>query len=362
MITPIEIQSKTFKSGGLGYDKKDVDGFLREVLRSYEQIYRENMELSDKVAVLTEGIQYYKTIEKTLQKALVLAEKTAEDTKSAALEKAKAIEKEAHTRSQLIVADAKNELEHIHNQTIQLIQQYEKYKQQFKHLALAQTELIESECFNINIAQLDAFIDTKQAGVAKKESPQDLAMKQEERRSVEQGQAEQRQIDPRQAEQRQVETRQAGQRQVEPRQAEQRQVEQRQVEQRYSDNRHSDDKHTDYKHTETKHSDRIHSDHKHSVYRPSENNQYDYNQVDSRQPMQKKEKQYSKQEDFQVEMEPSYFDALEQVSATQEDMDRSYGNVNRYDKEDEEDYPYDQKNELENQDEFSFINLVDEED
>ncbi|MBQ6024627.1 MAG: DivIVA domain-containing protein, partial [Lachnospiraceae bacterium] len=83
MLTPVEIQAKTFKSGGLGYDKKDVESFMREVTRSYEILYRENMELKDKVAVLNEGIQYYKSIEKTLQKALVLAEKTAETTKEA---------------------------------------------------------------------------------------------------------------------------------------------------------------------------------------------------------------------------------------------------------------------------------------
>ena len=91
MLTPIELQSKTFKSGGLGYDKKDVDSFMKEVLHGYETLYRENMELSDKISVLNEGIQYYKTIEKTLQKALVLAEKTAEDTRIAALREAKSI-------------------------------------------------------------------------------------------------------------------------------------------------------------------------------------------------------------------------------------------------------------------------------
>lgn len=163
MITPIEIQSKTFKSGGLGYDKRDVDGFMKDVLSSYETLYRENMELNDKISVLTEGIQYYKTIEKTLQKALVLAEKTAEDTKAAALKNAKNIENEALTKAQLIVADAKNELEHVHNQTIQIIQQYEKYKAQFKSLAAAQIDLLESDSFSINVARLDAFIPTAEA-------------------------------------------------------------------------------------------------------------------------------------------------------------------------------------------------------
>lgn len=157
MLTPIELQSKTFKSGGLGYDKKDVDGFMKEVLQGYETLYRENMELSDKISVLNEGIQYYKTIEKTLQKALVLAEKTAEDTRIAALREAKSIENEAHTKAQLIVADAKNELEHIHKQTIQVLQQYEKYKAQFKNLAAAQIEVLESDSFSINIARVDTF-------------------------------------------------------------------------------------------------------------------------------------------------------------------------------------------------------------
>lgn len=158
MLTPIEIQNKSFKSGGLGYDKRDVDQFINEILNSFEALYRENMELNDRVSTLNQGIQYYKGIEKTIQKALVLAEKTAEDTKQAALRNAKSIENEALTKSQIIVADAKNELEHIHNQTILLLQQYDKYKAQFKNLAAAQIELLESDSFSINVARLDAFI------------------------------------------------------------------------------------------------------------------------------------------------------------------------------------------------------------
>ena len=33
MITPVEIQSKAFKSG-IGYDKKDVDSFINEILEN----------------------------------------------------------------------------------------------------------------------------------------------------------------------------------------------------------------------------------------------------------------------------------------------------------------------------------------
>ena len=158
MVTPVEIQNKSFKSGGLGYDKRDVDNFMRDILNSYEELYRQNMELKDRVAVLNEGIQYYKTIEKTLQKALVLAEKTAEETRNNAAKEAKRIEKEATTKANIMLADAKNELEVLHQQTISLIQQYEKYKLQFKNLANAQIEMLSSEAFSINIQNLDAFV------------------------------------------------------------------------------------------------------------------------------------------------------------------------------------------------------------
>lgn len=154
MITPIELQSKTFKTG-LGYDKKEVEGFLNSLLKDYETLYKDNMELNDKLNVLNEGINYYKEIEKTLQKALILAEKTAEDTKAAATKQARAIEEEARTKAQLIVADANNELQRLQLQIKQLVMQYDAYKAQFKHLAAAQCEFLDSESFQIHMPDFD---------------------------------------------------------------------------------------------------------------------------------------------------------------------------------------------------------------
>lgn len=158
MITPIEIQNRTFKSGGLGYDKRDVDQFMKELLASYENLYRENVEMKDKISSLTDALQQYKYIEKTLQKALVLAEKTAEDTKQLAQKEAKRIEKEAQLKYQIVLGDAKNELNRIHKQTMKLMQQYEMYRAQFKNLAKAQIELIESESFGLSVANVDELL------------------------------------------------------------------------------------------------------------------------------------------------------------------------------------------------------------
>lgn len=157
MITPIEIQNKVFKSGGLGYDKKDVDNFMNEILENYEELYREKMEMRDRISVLNEGLQYYKSIEKTLQKALVLAERTAEETQNTAKKNAQVIEQEAVNRAKMILADAKKELEVIKKQSTELVRQYDMYKARFKSLAAAQTELLDSSSFEIKLENLTMF-------------------------------------------------------------------------------------------------------------------------------------------------------------------------------------------------------------
>lgn len=157
MITPIDIQNKVFKSGGLGYDKKDVDSFMQDLLDNYEMLYRENMELNDRINVLSEGLQYYKTIEKTLQKALVMAEHTAEQTRNTAVKNAQLIEQEAISKANIILEDAKRELDLIRKQTTELAHQYDMYKARFKSLANAQMELLDSPSFAMDLEKLSMF-------------------------------------------------------------------------------------------------------------------------------------------------------------------------------------------------------------
>lgn len=157
MLTPIDVQAKTFKSG-MGYSKADVDSFLTNLYADYETLYRENMELKDKTSLLNESLNRYKDIEKSLQKALVLAETTSEETIASAKTNAAVIEQEARAKAEAIVADAKQELENIRSMTVELLQKYESYKSQYKALATAQMELLASDAFNIELAKVDSLV------------------------------------------------------------------------------------------------------------------------------------------------------------------------------------------------------------
>ena len=148
MLTPIEIQGITFKTGR-GYKKDDVDSFMKALHHDYEIMYKENMELKEKVTTLSEGVQYYKNLEKTLQKALVLAEKTSEETKAAAKKHAEAIENEARQKADHIIYEARQEVHQIEAKAQELLQNFELYKVQFKQILTSQMELVNSSTFDI---------------------------------------------------------------------------------------------------------------------------------------------------------------------------------------------------------------------
>lgn len=160
MLTPQDITNTTLKSG-MGYKKKEVDAFLLEVQKSFLDLSKENEELKEKAAILSEGVQYYKNLEKTLQKSLILAEKTSNETVAAAEAKARAIEQEAKTNANMIISDVQKELNHVHNQIISLVQQYEKYKTQCKQFAATQLELLENTSYSLTIPNLDEYLTNK---------------------------------------------------------------------------------------------------------------------------------------------------------------------------------------------------------
>ena len=66
MIAPIEIENKEFKKVLRGYKEEEVDEFLDLVKEDYEQLYRENAELKEKVRLYQDQINKYENIEETL--------------------------------------------------------------------------------------------------------------------------------------------------------------------------------------------------------------------------------------------------------------------------------------------------------
>lgn len=100
MLTPLDIDNKTFKKSKLGgYDINDVEEFLVKVMDDYETLYKENAKLRDKTMAMQESVSYYKSIEDGVNKTIENAHETADSIKLAAQKEADAIIQKAELES-----------------------------------------------------------------------------------------------------------------------------------------------------------------------------------------------------------------------------------------------------------------------
>lgn len=149
MLTPVDVQNKVYK-GGIGYDKKEVDIFMSMIANDYSELYRSNVELKDKITTLSESLQHYRSTEDSMQKALTISEKTAEETVNAAQDKARQITLEAEKKAEALIADAKEELANTKEEINRLKQLHNNYKQQC--IAVLQSQL---KLMNTDLADID---------------------------------------------------------------------------------------------------------------------------------------------------------------------------------------------------------------
>lgn len=150
MIAPIEIENKEFKKGLRGYKEDEVDEFLDLVKEDYEQLYRENAELKEKVRLYQDQINKYENIEETLKATLVRAEASAEDTTNAANKKAKIIVEEADLKAKQIIDQANNEVIEIRREYNSLVKEFKVFRNKFKSLLNDELQSIDEIFYNVD--------------------------------------------------------------------------------------------------------------------------------------------------------------------------------------------------------------------
>ena len=151
MLTPLDIENKTFNKQIMsGYNVDEVQNFMNELLRDYEKLYKENIEYKDKIDMLNQGIQHYKSIEDTLQNALVIAQGTAESVKQNAKAEADNIIKEAELNALKSVDDINKQVVEKRLQLDETKKQFDVYKAKMEALLISQLEILKEVNRNEN--------------------------------------------------------------------------------------------------------------------------------------------------------------------------------------------------------------------
>jgi len=110
MLTPQEVSEHTFQKASFGgYNMAQVDEFLDILTGDYSALFNENAVLKSKMKVLVDKVEEYRTTEEAMRKALMAAQRMADDmVKEAEQKKADMLaqaEKEMRERQALMAKD-----------------------------------------------------------------------------------------------------------------------------------------------------------------------------------------------------------------------------------------------------------------
>lgn len=112
-LTPVEVRHLTLRRGLLGYRRADVNREIEHVADSFETVWRERAELTERVHVLETELARHVELETLLRSTLVSAERAAHDMKEQARREAEVTVAEASAEGRRLVRDAIAEKERL---------------------------------------------------------------------------------------------------------------------------------------------------------------------------------------------------------------------------------------------------------
>ena len=113
-LTPVEIRHVELRRAWLrGYRRKPIDELLEEIADSFEEVWRERADLSDRLEELETEAAKHRELEALLRSTLVSAERAAQDMKEQARREADVIVQEANAEGRRLLREAIAEKEQL---------------------------------------------------------------------------------------------------------------------------------------------------------------------------------------------------------------------------------------------------------
>ncbi|GEK57325.1 septum formation initiator [Marinococcus halophilus] len=154
-LTPLDIHNKEFTRGFRGYDEDEVNDFLKQLIKDFEDVIRERDEMYERTKELEDRINHFSNIEETLNKSIYVAQESAEEVRKNARKEGELTVKEAEKNADRIVNEALNKSRRIELEIEELKKQASVYQTKFKMLLEAQMEMLHSDEW-LNLSEEEA--------------------------------------------------------------------------------------------------------------------------------------------------------------------------------------------------------------
>lgn len=105
-LTPLDIQNKSFSTKMRGYNADDVDEFLDQVTKDYEDSLQKIRELEKSLKHAEEKLQYFNELKDALNQSIIVAQDTADKVKTSANKESEVILNSAESAAHDMIATA----------------------------------------------------------------------------------------------------------------------------------------------------------------------------------------------------------------------------------------------------------------
>ena len=133
-LTPLDIHHKEFRRSLRGYDDKEVDDFLDSVADEFERLFKENIDLSERMEVANEKVRSYQAMETTLHNTLLAAQRSAEEIVATAREEAALLLRDAEVKAKEVIHDALTQKQQTTGELVRIKQAEEEFRARFKQM------------------------------------------------------------------------------------------------------------------------------------------------------------------------------------------------------------------------------------
>ncbi len=142
-IDPSEIEKKKFELSFRGYNQREVNEFLREIKKDYEQLLKRNKALSEELDQTKKELEKYNLRGERLEEALISAQRSARLITESSQERAKLIIEEAELKAKKSLEKSEEKLGKLKEEIVKLEGQKKLFLTKLRSLIMAHSELLE---------------------------------------------------------------------------------------------------------------------------------------------------------------------------------------------------------------------------
>ncbi|MBE6140399.1 MAG: DivIVA domain-containing protein [Firmicutes bacterium] len=133
-----------FSTSIQGYKKEEVNEFVNEVTKEYENMLQKLKLSCDMIESLKKELKHYQNLESSLNRAILVAEESTSNIKKAAYDESKVIIEDAKRNASKVINNALQKAERIENEAETLRRKVAVFKRRFRTMVEDQLDEIEN--------------------------------------------------------------------------------------------------------------------------------------------------------------------------------------------------------------------------